>query len=481
MSEADTEPATATTGRPTGEEVQEETMTIASPSFKPKEPKFGGLIQTGKDTWAVWTGGKPNKDWTELEDVKPKTIQPNQYRAASISSQAKSQAYRRQGLVIKFTRKMNLQMFQYEVLEHLEDCGMDTVTYIQDPTNKDRVVSIITDHGKFTLNEGSIKGDETALVYYDEYAHSDMKDAKKFIYNSCCEDLKKQLNENCPKECSFVTYWLELIHTMQSVSMERFDSMKDRVKSRKITDYDGENVELIVTDYLADWDQLHSASMYDHNLTLNMLNTILSAGGADNEGFKFPLRSIKIKLEDKLLQVRHLSYEDSCKTMSESKLDVRNVLKAAKDKYRIELDHNRWPAASHAKDSKAMSKNYGSVNTLVQTVAPKGKSDGGCNNCGAQGHWKRDCPLLKKKNKFPTGRSGSRFKATRNNSNRNSSSRNTSNNGSNKTDLGLKIPPKRGEAEIKFFDDNKKRGIGAPSVAGGQSPTAPTTTSQTKS
>ena len=34
--------------------------------FKPKEPKFGGLVQVGHDTWAAWTGGKPKADFTQL-------------------------------------------------------------------------------------------------------------------------------------------------------------------------------------------------------------------------------------------------------------------------------------------------------------------------------------------------------------------------------------------------------------------------------
>ena len=186
-------------------------------------------------------------------------------------------------------------------MEHFEDCRIDTPCYIEDPTNKSKVVSIINDHGKYTLEEGSLKGEETALLYFDEYAHNACLDCKKFIYNSCDPDLRKQLNENCPKGCSLPTYWLELVHTMQSVSMERFGAIKDNIRSRKVTDFPGENVEKIVSDYLSDWEHLDSASMYEHNLTMVMLNAILSAGGTDNEGFRFPLRSLKVKLESKLL------------------------------------------------------------------------------------------------------------------------------------------------------------------------------------
>ena len=143
MSEADTEQTTASTGRETGEvvlETEDEPMTTASTSFKPKEPKFGGITQTGPSTWAVWTGGKPNVNWTELEEVKPKAIQPNQYRMSGISGQAKAQAHRRKGLEKKFSRKDDLQTFQHDVMEHFEDCGIDTPCYIEDPTNRSKVI-----------------------------------------------------------------------------------------------------------------------------------------------------------------------------------------------------------------------------------------------------------------------------------------------------------------------------------------------------
>ena len=106
-----------------------------------------------------------------------------------------------------------------------------------------------------------------------------------------------------------------------------------------------------------------------------------------------------------------------------------------------------------------MNRNYGNVNALVQSTTPNSKLDGGCNHCGAQGHWKKDCPQLKKRMNFPKGRSGSRFKLNRNSSkgsgkNRTANARGRSD---SKQDLGLKVPPKQGESEIKFFPDNTKR------------------------
>ena len=73
---------------PTGDAGEPTATTTSSTSFKPKKPRFGGIKQLGTDTWAVWTGGKPKNDYSELENTTPTEIQPNQHRATSVSAQA---------------------------------------------------------------------------------------------------------------------------------------------------------------------------------------------------------------------------------------------------------------------------------------------------------------------------------------------------------------------------------------------------------
>ena len=78
-------------------------------------------------------------------------------------------------------------------------------------------------------------------------------------------------------------------------------------------------------------------------------------------------QSLKIKLEDKLLRVRHLSYVAAKEQMSNDRLDALSILKIAKDQCRLAFDNNRWPAALDSKDSKGIRRNYGSVHALVQS------------------------------------------------------------------------------------------------------------------
>ena len=98
--------------------------------FKQATPKHGGIAEIATNKWAAWTGGAPSDDWTGLKDPNPTSIGPNQYRSANISSQAKAQYYRTQGLETKFTRDGDLQVFQKKVLKHLETYGLDTIVYL---------------------------------------------------------------------------------------------------------------------------------------------------------------------------------------------------------------------------------------------------------------------------------------------------------------------------------------------------------------
>ena len=196
--------------------------------FKPKPPKFGGLKQVSNDTWAAWTGGKPHTDWTGLADPIPSTIDPNQFRVTSISSRAKSKAYRVQGLPKKFSRTGDLQVFQKKVWKHLVEHGLDTITYMTDPTDEKKVVSVVDSHARFDVKEGIKQANDMANTKsihetWDSYDLDNIRDAKDFLYNSLDDDLEGQLYEVCSETDTFAALWLRLIHIVKSVSIDRFD------------------------------------------------------------------------------------------------------------------------------------------------------------------------------------------------------------------------------------------------------------------
>ena len=109
-------------------------------SFQPLKPKFGNVTEIAKDSWATWTGGKPEADWSGSDNPNPSSVEPNQHRSVDIGTQSKSQCYRIKGLDPKFGKNSDLLVFQKDVMQHLKEHGLDTITYLPDPTKKDTLV-----------------------------------------------------------------------------------------------------------------------------------------------------------------------------------------------------------------------------------------------------------------------------------------------------------------------------------------------------
>ena len=427
--------------------------------FKPQQPKHGNLIEIGTDVWVAYTGGKPSADWSQLESAPTTTIGPNQYRATSISTQAKSQYYRTQGLETKFSKGKDLQTFQRKIFDHMKLHGMDTITYLEDPYDKSKLVSVVQDYGRYDLEEAIKLANKTRTNHFDKYDDANQVDARKYLMNSLDDELETELYNNCEDEDCFGAVWFNLIQIIQSSSMERYERVKDRIKNRSIKDFEGENVEKCAAAHYADYKELHSAGVYDPKLTLNILNGLMEAGGTANEDFRFPLRKIKLELESKLRAIAHKPYAEAHKDLCKSQLDAKSVLKQAKTEYRNLLDNDKWPAAAHAKDSKALNKNYGNVNAaataeklvhaLIQSVSDRDKSQDSCNNCGKLGHWARDCPQKKTERKgIGGGRTGTSV-------NKGST---TKRNGKRKDEGNRQKtpPPKPGESEITYINGTKK-------------------------
>ena len=218
--------------------------TIAVIPYKPTAPKYGGIQETGPQTWDAWTGGKPKADWSGLEDPSPSIIKATQFRPKSVSSQSKSRHYRVKGSDTKFTRDDDLLTFQKKIMKHFKTHGLDTITYLEDPTDPTRVVSVIDDHARFNHKAGVKKANETMEAHYDSYAKSDDSEATEYLIDSLDPALENQLYESCTESDSFAAHWLKLIQIIRSVSIERFNKIKATLKGRKVSDYAADRVVL---------------------------------------------------------------------------------------------------------------------------------------------------------------------------------------------------------------------------------------------
>lgn len=373
------------------------------------EPKMGGTLHRPDGRVIVWTGGVPLADWSGLKEPDPRHVMPGQFRLTSVNSALKSQFYRTQGLRQKISRKpdADLLLSQRRVFEHLKTYGMQAITYLPDPSCRDttiektRMISVVTHHTRFNL----ISAQNAELVQkgeYDEYDYENIEDAKKFLRNSLEPSLEIQLYENCPEEESFIVHWMHLTQLLGDFSIDRFDRIRDALKKRLPTDYPGEDIEKLCSDYLADWQKLDRSGMYDHKLTLNMLDTILSAG---DETFRYELRGIRIKLREALDRTRHMAPADVQRELAQEQLDVQNILTKSKLTYASLKAEGKWPAIMNSRPARGVPRAFQARRQYVTPMAnrlelagrgsqrtERSRSDDRCFNCGQTGHWSRNCP-----------------------------------------------------------------------------------------
>ena len=156
-------------------------------------------------------------------------------------------------------------------MNRLVDYGMDTIAYLPSPADNTKLLSVVTDHGWFILKGGVQSAEEVAKKYFNSYDIGNNKDATKFFIDSLDEDTARHLYENCDTLLTFASHWLHLIAIVRSTSFDRFKAVQDQVCDRKIKEYDADDVELLCGDYLNNFEELHNAGMYDHQLTLVMI------------------------------------------------------------------------------------------------------------------------------------------------------------------------------------------------------------------
>ena len=381
----------------------------ADVAVKPVNPIMGDVILLSKDSWSAWTGGKPKADWTGLDPSAPtESTSPNQLRPVFVSAAQKGYNHRRTGMTTLFKPADDLISFQNSVWNHLVDTGMDSIAYIPDPTDAEKMTNVVKSHARYTVQSAQ-QLIEKQLELYDKYDKTNDKAARTYLLASLTPLLSNKVTEKLDESDPFPIVWLQFLKAIQSTSIERFEDLKTSIKLRLPSQYPGENLEQLAAQFRKDALELTTAGQYDHNLTLSMMKIFLLAGGSGNEDFRFPLRATKQKLEQALLDIGFKEKTAANDHMSSLRLTYKDICTQAEDTYRTLFDRKEWPPARHARDSKAPPPAFGhlavevnapitraEVLTLMQNKPRVGgsptKKPGNCNKCGKPGHWANECP-----------------------------------------------------------------------------------------
>ena len=252
----------------------------ATPTHAPRAPIMGGLDTIPSGDVVAWTGGKPSHLWRGLQRAPAGPTSPDQYRSGSVGTAQKSRAHRIKGLDPKFKRHDNLQVFRDKVWSHLQDCGLDTISYLPDPAVTAQMISCVEQHER--LKSGEATQTVTAqLARYDAYDKNNDGDAIKFLLNSLDDELLSELRTIRQDNDPFPVTYLHLMEIITSASIESFEVLKNTLKARRATDYPGQDISKLAMQFRLDAQTLENAGQYTENLTLDMVNAFLAAGGRE--------------------------------------------------------------------------------------------------------------------------------------------------------------------------------------------------------
>ncbi|KAI2508103.1 hypothetical protein MHU86_6276 [Fragilaria crotonensis] len=214
-------------------------------SDRPDKPIMGNIVSLSRDDWSAWTGGKPAPGWVGLDPSAADDItSPNQLRPvhASASQRVQLSSYRHDDPIYPSEQSRRLPERRLGPSRRLWD-GYHRLS--PDPESSSVMTNVVRSHSATPSRQQRLSAPSRFFI-----------------------------KEKMDDDDSFHVVWLQLIKTIQSTSIERFEDLKAAIKARHPSQYAGEN-QALAADYRKDARELTTAGQYDHNLTLTMLKTFL--------------------------------------------------------------------------------------------------------------------------------------------------------------------------------------------------------------
>ena len=243
----------------------------------PMAPRMGDCCQVSAKKFEIWVGGKPQADWSGL-DSSANYEYPGQHRPiyAHHASKAKTARLEAPEPNPKFKKGSDIGQFAKDFLKLLEQRGLDTVTYLPDPLDPTKMLSVITDYPRF---DQEIVASQSKLIVnkWDQMDRHNDEEVTELLFKVLHPDLAADLKKKTDgKKC--VVVWMKMIQKTQDVSINDVKTLRAEIKKLRLVNYPGQNVELLTTAFTTVAEKLDAKKQYDNLDTLTYLNEALSAG-----------------------------------------------------------------------------------------------------------------------------------------------------------------------------------------------------------
>jgi hypothetical protein len=258
------------------------------------------------------------------------------------------------GLEIKFKRDDHLLDFAEVIEAYLRQTGLDTITHQVDPQDPTAVLSVVTDYAKFDLQTVITEGRTLQAAKFDRYDRNNDDSAVKWFKNSLDPALSKDVSERLCSTDGFAAHWMQMIWLVQSTSFNRFQTIKQEIESElTIFKFPGQSVKDLASAFISKAKELENFGMYEHRLTLVMLDRFLKGGGTSDEVptqmYRHHLFDLRAKLDKALMTVSSLDKNAQAQMLTLG-LTYCQVCTTAKENWKQISDDNKWAPAKVKSD-----------------------------------------------------------------------------------------------------------------------------------
>ena len=349
--------------------VQDQDLPIVN--IRPTDPIIGIFAEQhppGSGKWNARMGGKPNSEWTGLQPDQVFKSTPFHYRRTEMTADSKGFLVRSTGLSTKFKLSDDVLQLQHHVWKHLTSHGLDTIAYLRDPTDSFKVIDVVRNHARFSANIKTTKASADLFTScFDDYDQSNDAAAQAFLLDSLDPKLVLFLERKIKDGDGFVMMWLKLIQLVVAPSLDRWDTIKDKIKAATPMDFAGQNVRELCN-HFEDWSStLRAGGQFDHFLTRTMVKNVLKSKDLPAP-FTLKLSNLQERIDVALSESTYMSPIDRWDHMADKELTFEDVCDIMASSYDVLVSNDEWPAAKLPSDSATVPSKYAHLSRHLLTL-----------------------------------------------------------------------------------------------------------------
>jgi hypothetical protein len=107
----------------------------------------------------------------------------------------KSASFREKGLDVKFKKGDHLLDFIENATQYFTRTGLDTITYLPDPDDDTKMISVVGDYSKFDIQTTIVSSAKLRAARFDRYDRNNDDSARNWLLASVDDDLKKDISK----------------------------------------------------------------------------------------------------------------------------------------------------------------------------------------------------------------------------------------------------------------------------------------------